>query len=57
MDFIVIDRGGRADDVRALGDHVRAIVADRFGIELRYEIEFVACDWPMATTRLPGAGA
>ena len=39
--FIVTDRGGRAADVRALGDHVRATVADRFGVELRYEIEFV----------------
>jgi UDP-N-acetylmuramate dehydrogenase len=44
--FIVTDRGsGRAADVRALGDHVRAVVADRFGVELRYEIEFVG-DWP-----------
>jgi UDP-N-acetylmuramate dehydrogenase len=43
--FIVTDRGrGRASDVRALGDHVRAVVADRFGVELRYEIEFVG-DW------------
>jgi UDP-N-acetylmuramate dehydrogenase len=45
--FIVTDRGGRAADVRALGDHVRATVADRFGVELRYEIEFVG-DWPGA---------
>lgn len=43
--FIVVDRGGRAADVRAVGDHVRAVVADRFGIELQYEIEFVG-DWP-----------
>ena len=43
--FIVTDRGGRAADVRAVGDHVRATVADRFGVELRYEIEFVG-DWP-----------
>jgi UDP-N-acetylmuramate dehydrogenase len=43
--FIVTDRGGRAADVRALGDLVRATVADRFGVELRYEIEFVG-DWP-----------
>lgn len=43
--FIVTDRGsGRAADVRALGDHVRATVATRFGVELRYEIEFVG-DW------------
>jgi UDP-N-acetylmuramate dehydrogenase len=43
--FIVTDRDGRAADVRALGDRVRATVADRFGVELRYEIEFVG-DWP-----------
>ncbi|MGH2456995.1 MAG: UDP-N-acetylmuramate dehydrogenase, partial [Candidatus Limnocylindria bacterium] len=46
--FIVTDRGGSAADVRALGDLVRAAVADRFGVELQYEIEFVG-DW--------GAGA
>jgi len=40
--FIVTDRGGaRAADVRTLGDHVRATVADRFGVELQYEIAFV----------------
>jgi UDP-N-acetylmuramate dehydrogenase len=43
--FIVTDRGARAADVRALGDQVRETVADRFGVELRYEIEFVG-DWP-----------
>jgi UDP-N-acetylmuramate dehydrogenase len=42
--FIVADRGGKAADVRAVGDHVRAIVADRFGVELAYEIEFVG-EW------------
>lgn len=44
--FIVVDRGGRAADVRAVGDHVRRVVAERFGTELRYEIEFVG-DWPV----------
>ena len=40
--FIITDRGaGRAADVRALGDHVRATVAHRFGVELQYEIAFV----------------
>jgi len=40
--FIVTDRrAGRATDVRALGDHVRATVARRFGVELQYEIAFV----------------
>lgn len=42
--FIVTDRGGRAADVRALGDHVRAAVAERFDVRLEYEIEFVG-DW------------
>ncbi|HEY6608086.1 MAG TPA: UDP-N-acetylmuramate dehydrogenase [Candidatus Limnocylindria bacterium] len=44
--FIVTDRGaGRAADVRALGDHVRATVAERTGVALAYEIEFVG-EWP-----------
>ena len=42
--FIVVDRGGSAADVRALGDHVRTVVAERFGVTLGYEIEFVG-DW------------
>ena len=42
--FIVTDRGGRAADVLALGERVRAAVAERFGIELEYEIEFVG-EW------------
>ena len=44
--FIVTDRGlgARAADVRALGDHVRSVVAERFGVELDYEIEFIG-DW------------
>jgi len=46
--FIVTDRGAAlAADVRTLGDHVRAVVAERFGVELQYEIEFVG-DWPGA---------
>ncbi len=42
--FIGTDRDGRAADVRQLGDHVRAVVAERFGVQLQYEIEFVG-DW------------
>lgn len=43
--FIVVDRNGAAVDVRAVADHVRAVVVDRFDVELTYEIEFVG-DWP-----------
>jgi UDP-N-acetylmuramate dehydrogenase len=44
--FIITDRRpdrgpARAADVRVLGDHVRATVAERFGVELQYEIAFV----------------
>jgi UDP-N-acetylmuramate dehydrogenase len=42
--FIVADKGARAADVRRVGDHVRATIQARDGIELRYEIEF-AGDW------------
>ncbi len=45
--FMVTDAGGQAADVRALGDHVRAVVVERFGVELQYEIEFVG-DWATA---------
>jgi UDP-N-acetylmuramate dehydrogenase len=49
--FILTDRGaGRAADVRALGDHVRATVAERLGVDLAYEIEFVG-DWPAVEAR------
>jgi UDP-N-acetylmuramate dehydrogenase len=42
--FIVNDQKGTAADVRRLGDHVRDVVRERSGIELRYEIEFLG-DW------------
>jgi UDP-N-acetylmuramate dehydrogenase len=42
--FIVTDRGGRAADVRVLGELVRAGVREAFGVELEYEIEFVG-EW------------
>lgn len=45
--FMVTDAGASAADVRALGDQVRAVVAERFGVELQYEIEFVG-DWAPA---------
>lgn len=58
--FIVVDRGGSAEDVRAVGDHVRAAVVDAHGVALTYEIEFVgdwgrAGHWATATSRLAGA--
>ena len=57
--FIVVDRGGSAADVRAVGDHVRAVVADAYRIELEYEIEFVGDwggddSWSTPTRRLAG---
>jgi UDP-N-acetylmuramate dehydrogenase len=39
--FIVTDPNGWAGDVRLLGDRVRQSVADRFGVTLQYEIEFI----------------
>jgi UDP-N-acetylmuramate dehydrogenase len=46
--FIVNDAAGSADDVRRLGDLVRAEVARIHGVELAYEIEFVG-DWGSPT--------
>ncbi len=42
--FIVNDQKGTAADVRRLADHVRAVIAERNGIELALEIEFLG-DW------------
>jgi UDP-N-acetylmuramate dehydrogenase len=42
--FIVNDQRGTAADVRGLAEHVRAVVAERAGITLEPEIEFVG-DW------------
>ncbi|MDQ3689846.1 MAG: UDP-N-acetylmuramate dehydrogenase [Chloroflexota bacterium] len=58
--FIVVDRGGSAADVRAVGDHVRSVVAEMHGVELQYEIEFVgewgpADSWATPTGVLAGA--
>ena len=36
--FIQADKGGRADDVRALMDHVRDVVAARTGVTLSPEV-------------------
>jgi UDP-N-acetylmuramate dehydrogenase len=58
--FIVVDRGGSAADVRSVGDHVRATVAEVHGVVLEYEIEFVgdwgdSGRWATPTGRLAGA--
>ncbi len=57
--FIVSDRGGRAGVVRRVGDHVRAEVAGRFGVDLEYEIEFIGewggdGQWATPTSRTEG---
>jgi UDP-N-acetylmuramate dehydrogenase len=39
--FIQAERGGRADDVRAVIEHVRAVVAARCGITLRTEVRLL----------------
>jgi UDP-N-acetylmuramate dehydrogenase len=42
--FIVNDQKGTAADVRRVGDHVRAVVAETSGVQLVYVVEFVG-DW------------
>jgi UDP-N-acetylmuramate dehydrogenase len=39
--FIQADRGGRADDVYALMEHVRGVVAERCGVPLRTEVRLL----------------
>jgi UDP-N-acetylmuramate dehydrogenase len=42
--FIVNDQRGSAADIRRLADRLRAIVAERHGVTLEFEIEFLG-DW------------
>jgi UDP-N-acetylmuramate dehydrogenase len=42
--FIVNDGNASASDVRRLADRVRTAVANRFGVDLVYEIQFIG-DW------------
>jgi UDP-N-acetylmuramate dehydrogenase len=42
--FIQADRGGSADDVRALMEHVRQTVADHSGVTLRTEVRLLGFD-------------
>ncbi len=55
--FIVADRTATAADVRRLGDHVRATIRARDGIDLRYEVEFVGdwSGWPWPADDAPPA--
>ena len=46
--FIQADKGGRADDVHALMEHVRAVVAERCGVRCAPRSAF----WVSATGRL-----
>ncbi len=39
--FIQAEKDGRADDVRALMEHVRAVVADRCGVTLHAEVRLL----------------
>jgi UDP-N-acetylmuramate dehydrogenase len=54
--FIQADDGGSADDVRRLIDHVRAVVAERTGVELVPELRMVGFrDTPVPTVAaVPG---
>jgi UDP-N-acetylmuramate dehydrogenase len=46
--FIVNAGGATASDVRRLAERARAAVAERFGVELVYEVQFMGdwSDWP-----------
>jgi UDP-N-acetylmuramate dehydrogenase len=39
--FIQAERGGRADDVRAVMEHVRGVVAERCGVSLQTEVRLL----------------
>ncbi len=42
--FIQADKGGRADDVRALMEHVRSVVEQRCGVRLSTEVRLLGFD-------------
>jgi UDP-N-acetylmuramate dehydrogenase len=53
--FIQADKGGRADDVRALMEQVRAAVADRCGVELSTEVRLLGFgDWETGAMAMGG---
>ena len=49
--FVQVDEGGSADDVRALIDDVRATVAERFGVVLELENRLVGFDLGSSSSR------
>ena len=51
--FIQADKAGRADDVRALMEHVRRIVAEQSGVTLRPEVRLLGFDGD-ETEAVPG---
>ncbi len=53
--FLVNDRKGTAEDIRRLGERVRAEVAGRFGVELEPEVVFVG-DWGPSWAEAASAG-
>lgn len=55
--FIQADEGGSADDVHALIEHVRRVVAGRTGVELRTEIRLIGFGptYPPGMREGPGA--
>lgn len=56
--FIVNDRTGTAADVRRLAEHARAVVAERHGVELEFEVTFSGdwAGWPWPEPSAAGAG-
>ena len=56
--FIQADKPGRADDVRALMEHVRAVVAERCGVTLQTEVRLLGFgDGETGTVAGTGTGA
>ncbi len=49
--FFQADPGGSADDVRALVDHVRELVADRLGVRLETELRLIGFQPSPSTSR------
>ena len=50
--FIVNLGGARADDIRAVLEHAKATVFEKFGVQLIEEVHYVG-DWSHWTTKTP----